>query len=617
MDLEGKQFSEEFSSKRKPELSDGVTNQGDDEHGSSNSYAGDGNAAPYQGSAGGSGKRIRSGWEPQNGVEAETAAGDATPMRKKSRWENDDSKFLKILGPMHLPDYIKHDNDPEVQTLKMQLSEIGTKLQVGQRPDDVVDGSISPSPEPIYDNQGVRINTREFRVNEQLTRKRLELISQLIQKNPSFKPPVDYKPPRPYKKLYIPVTEYPDYNFIGLIIGPRGNTQKRMEKETGAKIIIRGKGSVKESKNQKNRDVKFDFSESEDLHVFIEAETQQSVDAAVSMVEKLLVPVEGLNEHKRAQLRELAELNGTGKHDGFCRLHGGPGHGHSTSQTDAICHTSGDFGHPSIGCPWKRSAKRNRMVGEHCSSVPEHSRRGRRDSLVCQTRPGHSPAAPAAAVVASWGGSSVLVNSSGYNISSQASGFGSTSVPIHKYNGVDGANLYVGYLPRTVDCEQLMHLFSPFGRVLEAKVIKDRRTGLSKGYGFVMYADEVTAFCAATHMNGYRLDGRLLVVRLTARAPPTGAVGHGLSSGDTEQSTSLLLSAPNADPFAWYGPPIMKLPSSYSSCNNAGMLPSSGYVGAIDPFRRRQLSSSHGAHEIPNAYAENACAAWREFRPSW
>jgi hypothetical protein len=38
------------------------------------------------------------------------------------------------------------------------------------------------------------------------------------------------------QKLYIPIKEFPTYNFIGLVIGPRGNTQKRMEKETGCKV---------------------------------------------------------------------------------------------------------------------------------------------------------------------------------------------------------------------------------------------------------------------------------------------------------------------------------------------------------------------------------------------
>ena len=46
----------------------------------------------------------------------------------------------------------------------------------------------------------------------------------------------------------IPQDEFPEINFVGLLIGPRGNTLKSMEKDTGAKIIIRGKGSVKEGK---------------------------------------------------------------------------------------------------------------------------------------------------------------------------------------------------------------------------------------------------------------------------------------------------------------------------------------------------------------------------------
>ncbi|CAN6462336.1 unnamed protein product [Victoria cruziana] len=605
MNLEGKQSFEEFSSKRKPEPCYGMTDE-EDEYGRSKSYLGDGNAAPSQASTGGaSGKRMRSRWEFQN--EAETAAGESTPKRKKSRRAGDDSKFLKILGPIQLPDFTtdlpgEDDNDPEVRTLRMQLSEIGRRLQVGQRLGDSVDVSISP-PETVYDNQGVRINRREFRLRQKLTRRRLEIISKMIQKDPTFDRPVDYKPPRLYKKLYIPVKRYPHYNFIGLIIGPRGNTQKRMENETGAKIIIRGKGSMKERKKQKKSDLKFDFSENEDLHVFIEAETQRSVDAAVSKVEKLLVPVEErLNEHKQAQLRELAELNATVKHDGFCTLRGEQGrHGHSTSQ-------SLDLGYPSIGWPSKSLTKRSRMAGERRTSLAEQGCRGSsRGGLVGQTSPDQS----AASAVASWGDNSLFVNYSGSNILSESSNIGSTPKPIHDYNGV-GVNMYVGYLPQAIDSEQLMHLFSRFGRVLEAKVIKNRKTGLSKGYGFVKYADETTAFCAATHMNGCRLEGRVLVVRIAARAPPTGAVGQVLRSGDTEQSASFLLSSPIVDSYTWYGPP-WRLPSSYSSCDNAGIFPSSGHVDTKNSFSRQQFSSSYGAH----ACVENACASWHEFRPYW
>jgi len=50
------------------------------------------------------------------------------------------------------------------------------------------------------------------------------------------------------QEVPIPQEEHPEINFVGLLIGPRGNTLKSLVKDTGAKIIIRGKGSVKEGK---------------------------------------------------------------------------------------------------------------------------------------------------------------------------------------------------------------------------------------------------------------------------------------------------------------------------------------------------------------------------------
>ncbi len=49
----------------------------------------------------------------------------------------------------------------------------------------------------------------------------------------------DYRPEKKWAKIPIPQGQFPGYNFIGLIIGPRGNTQKRMQSETNTKIAIR------------------------------------------------------------------------------------------------------------------------------------------------------------------------------------------------------------------------------------------------------------------------------------------------------------------------------------------------------------------------------------------
>ena len=109
------------------------------------------------------------------------------------------------------------------------------------------------------------------------------------------------------KKIYVPVDKYPDYNFIGLIIGPGGTTQQNLEKESGAKIAVRGKGSVKPGKVVS----KPLMGDEEDLHVLITAEDEDSVEKAAEMVQRLLIPLEeGSNELKKEQLKILAIQRG-------------------------------------------------------------------------------------------------------------------------------------------------------------------------------------------------------------------------------------------------------------------------------------------------------------------
>ena len=161
----------------------------------------------------------------------------------------------------------------------------------------------SPSPPPKYDALGKRVNTTEVWMRENLMQERNDLIEQMVRINPLYTPPADYVKPKPYRTLPIPQRQYPHYNFIGLIIGPRGNTQKRMEMETGTKISIRGKGSVKEgSKGRANKNV----DESDDLHVHITGDDEQKVILATKMVAELLCPIDDdKNEHKQKQLKEL------------------------------------------------------------------------------------------------------------------------------------------------------------------------------------------------------------------------------------------------------------------------------------------------------------------------
>lgn len=212
--------------------------------------------------------------------------------------------------------------------------------------------------EPEYDRDGKRMNTREYQVKRKLFKQRQTLVEWLSAHDQHYVPPADYKPlgEKKLEKLYIPIQDYPDYNFIGLIIGPRGNTQKRLESETGAKICIRGKGSVKEGRNRHSR---HNDNEDEPLHVLITGESEEQVMAAVDKIKPLLYPVEEVkNEHKRQQLRELAAINGTLRSDEMCHHCGQAGHRAwscplrtmSWSRANVHCEICGELGHPTSDC---------------------------------------------------------------------------------------------------------------------------------------------------------------------------------------------------------------------------------------------------------------------------
>lgn len=74
-----------------------------------------------------------------------------------------------------------------------------------------------------------------------------------------------------------------------------------------------------------------------------------------------------------------------------------------------------------------------------------------------------------------------------------------------------GKNIYVGNLPFSTDEEDLRGLFEQYGSVDSAKVISDRDTGRSRGFGFVEMDDE-GGNAAIEALNGHEMDGRALKV---------------------------------------------------------------------------------------------------------
>ena len=89
-------------------------------------------------------------------------------------------------------------------------------------------------------------------------------------------------------------------------------------------------------------------------------------------------------------------------------------------------------------------------------------------------------------------------------------------------------NIYVGNLPWRVDDAELEELFSPFGPVQSARVINDRETGRSRGFGFVEMGQE-DGEKAIAELNGKDMGGRPLRVNEANDRPRGG--GGGRSGG--------------------------------------------------------------------------------------
>ncbi|KHN89156.1 Female germline-specific tumor suppressor gld-1 [Toxocara canis] len=159
------------------------------------------------------------------------------------------------------------------------------------------------------------------------------------------------------KKVYVPCKEHPDYNFVGRLLGPRGMTAKQLEQETGCKIMVRGRGSMRNRcnynfvgrllgprgmtakqleqetgckimvrgrgsmRNRCNEELKRGKPNcahlDNDLHVLVQCEDTPNrvylkLKTCAEQIKKLLVPTqEGADDLKRKQLMELAIFNGT------------------------------------------------------------------------------------------------------------------------------------------------------------------------------------------------------------------------------------------------------------------------------------------------------------------
>ena len=260
--------------------------------------------------------------------------------QRKTRFSPETSaKSNKILSLLGMPTALTSTMTPEqieAYALDLRIKEISQKIYINDVIPPSHGRSRSRSPPPQYDNFGHRTNTRQVRYRTKLEDERHRLVQTAMRIIPEFKPPSDYRlVQRTQEKIYIPVNDYPEINFIGQILGSRGVTLKDMCVRSGAKIFIRGKGSVKEGKSLGG---KIDYNLDEDLHCLIIADSEEKIATAVSLVEGVIEMAastpESENEHKRGQLRDVARNNGTLRDD-----EGKP------------CDKCGEMGHRRYNCP--------------------------------------------------------------------------------------------------------------------------------------------------------------------------------------------------------------------------------------------------------------------------
>ena len=192
-----------------------------------------------------------------------------------------------------------------------------------------------------------------------------------------------------------------------------------------------------------------------------------------------------------------------------------------------------------------------------------------------------------------------------------------------------GSKLYVGGLPYAATESQLTTLFAAHGTVESARVITDKFTGQSRGFGFVEMATQEEAKAAITALNGSQMDGRPLTVNEAKPQEPRtgggggggGRFGGGGGGGRSRRSRPLLSQRPEATdaegalqlkcPFTSY--PIAHTSDSDLSSRTTLCTLATPLVATSDRLHPQCLSASAIVSPVQSAeYLQQ-----RTFRPRW
>jgi len=296
----------------------------------------------------------------EEGPKRKSRWSECKVAKRGKRWGLPDDKPYKPLCYVDLPMGLSQKEIDQFLR-EQRLEDLHRKIQAHELED--FDPDIRPpSPPPIYDKSGNRLNTRDIRIRKAMTAEYNRLIRYMIKHVEGYLPPVDWKPAKLLKKIIIPIEKFPQAPFMGVIIGPRGVNHKRLQDTTGCKIFIRG------------RDIGDKWQSDEEAampqHVHIEGDTEEQILAAERLIEPLLNPESPEFEYARTHgMQHLAMVNGftMNKAEQRCSICGALGHlGFECPETNnqnykmanVVCTICGDKGHVASDC--KKAAEANK-----------------------------------------------------------------------------------------------------------------------------------------------------------------------------------------------------------------------------------------------------------------
>lgn len=198
--------------------------------------------------------------------------------RRPSRWA---PPVEKSFHPVPLNVIPRNLNLEEVEYLIRlhRLDDLKRKTRQGTL--EVVDPEVrSQSPDPVYDTSGKRVNTLENRVKSAMLAEKHYLVEECQKMNVGFLTPFDWKPLKKTRKVLLPEIEDPELNFVAIVLGPKGRTQKLLEELSNCRISVRGRLAAG-SKRTSTED-------EEQTHVLVQAETDEELEKGAEMVLKVL-----------------------------------------------------------------------------------------------------------------------------------------------------------------------------------------------------------------------------------------------------------------------------------------------------------------------------------------